>query len=211
MAEYSNYGSTRFKFDRRRDIVWKEITRYLSPELNNKNLLVELGSGYCNWINNVRAHKRIAIDKYLNPKSYCTHGVEPIFGDFLKIKSIADNSVDTFLASNFFEHLSKNEFKSYLEVIRKKLAPGGKIIIIQPNYYYAYRNYFDDFTHESVWSHESLKDFILANNFKILRLEKKFLPFSMKSKFPANKFLIRFYLHSFFKPLAGQMLLIAGK
>lgn len=208
MEDYSNYTSTRFKFDKKRDTVWKEIVRYLSFYLNDKNLVVELGSGYCNWINNVESNKRIAIDKYLNPKDYCKIGVQPIFGDFDKLNKLKDQSVDVFLASNLFEHLTKEEFKNCLRIIKRKLIPGGKLIIIQPNYYYAYRSYFDDFTHKTIWSHRSLKDFLIANNFKIIRIEKKFLPFSMNSNLPVNKFLIRLYLNSFIKPLSGQMLFI---
>ena len=51
---------------------------------------------------------------------------------------------------------------------RRKLSPNGSLTILQPNYRYAYREYFDDFTHVSIYSHVSLCDFLMANGFEIV-------------------------------------------
>jgi len=206
-----DYQNTRFKFDSKRKIVWQEIARYLRKWINPQGTAVELGSGYCDFINSIRADKKIAVDKNINPHRFCNPSIEAIFGDFRKISRIKDNSVDTFLASNFFEHLDKKEIKSCMKLIKKKLKTGGRIIIIQPNFKYAYKIYFDDYTHETIWTDESLKDFINSVGFKVIKVMPKFLPATMKSGLPKWRFLVRMYLNSLIKPFAGQMLIIARK
>jgi hypothetical protein len=55
------------------------------------------------------------------------------------------------------------DFAATLAALRRKLSPGGTLNILQPNYRYAYREYFDDNTHVAVYSHISLADFLAAN------------------------------------------------
>lgn len=207
---YKNYANTRFKFDRHRKEVWQEIARHLG-RWTNGNFVVELGSGYCDFINSVKARRKIAVDKFINPGKFCDESVEPIFGDFKKIKRLESNSVDVFLASNFFEHLELKEVKQCLNLIKEKLRAGGRLVIIQPNYKYSYKNYFDDYTHLTVWSDESLKDFINASGLRVIKMKSKFLPLTMRSRLPKSRLLVRLYLNLPIKPFAGQMLIIARK
>jgi hypothetical protein len=95
-------------------------------------------------------------------------------------------------------------------MLRRKLASGGTLNILQPNYRYAYREYFDDYTHVSVFSHISLTDFLRANGFDVLEISPRFLPLTVKSRLPVSPWLIRAYLASPIKPLAKQMLIRAG-
>lgn len=208
---YKDYQNTRFKFDPKRKIVWQEIARYLKRWINPRGFVIELGSGYCDFINIIRAEKKMAVDKYIDPSKFCDPNVEAVFDDFTKISKVKDNSVDTFLASNFFEHLDKEKVAECLELIKKKLNNGGKLIIIQPNYKFSFKCYFDDYTHKTIWSHESLKDFINSIGLKVIKVEPRFLPLTIKSRLPKWRFLVRMYLNSPIKPLAGQMLIIAKK
>jgi hypothetical protein len=86
----------------------------------------------------------------------------------------------------------------------------GRLVILQPNYYYCYRHHFDDYTHVTVYSHESLCDALRADGYEILECVPRFLPLSIKSRLPINPVLIRLYLASPWKPLAGQMLSCAN-
>ena len=122
-----------------------------------------------------------------------------------------ENTFDIVFSSNLFEHLREEELDSLIQKISKILKIKGKLIIIQPNYYYAYKEYWDDFTHRKAFSHVSLSDFLVSKGFKINRLEKKFLPYSFKSIFPKSYFLTKLYLLSFWHPFAKQMLIIAEK
>lgn len=210
-SNYKNYTKTRFVFDRNRKAVWKEIAGYLG-RWTRAGTVVELGSGYCDFINSVRAEKKIAVDKHINPKEYCSKEVTPIFGGYEKIaKILPDGSVDMFLMSNFLEHLEFEEASKCLELVYRKLKKSGRVIIIQPNYRHSSKNYFDDYTHRVAWSDTGLKEFLKAKKFRIIRIEPKFMPFSMKSKLPKNKLLVRMYLRLPIRLFAGQMLIIGEK
>ena len=122
---------------------------------------------------------------------------------------IEDGTIDFAFASNLFEHLTQSQLAAVLISLRKKLAPGGTLTILQPNYRYAFREYFDDYTHVAVWSHVALADFLVANGYEIVELHPRFLPLSIKSKLPVWPFLIQAYLALPLKPLGKQMLLVA--
>jgi SAM-dependent methyltransferase len=211
--DYHNYSKIRFKQNKSRDIVWQEIAKYLQKKfIPAISIILDLGSGYCDFINNIRAKKKYALDKFINPEKFASNETIPIFGDFnLADKIIEDCSLDIILASNFFEHLDEAELERYIKMILSKLKNGGKLIIIQPNYFLCYKNYFDDYTHIKAWSHISLPDFLKSRGFYIDLTKPRFLPFSIKSNLPKYKLLIRAYLNSPIKPFAGQMLVIARK
>ena len=96
-----------------------------------------------------------------------------------------------------------------LKALKGKLTSDGVLTILQPNYAYAYREYFDDYTHISVWSHISLADFLGANGFEIAEQHPRFLPLTIKSRLPVSPILIRAYLMSPIKPMGKQMLFVA--
>ncbi len=207
---YKNYTKIRFSEDKNREIVWKEIVKYIQKYIKKDYNILDLGSGYCNFINLVVANKKYALDKYINPKNYVSKGIIPLFGNFsLMNKKIDNDSLDVVFTSNFFEHLNENEFQKYIKAIKDKLKKEGILIIIQPNYRLCYKNYFDDYTHLTIWSDKSIKDYLKKEGFYIIKSKPKFLPFSLKSKLPKIRPLIWLYLRFPIKPLAKQMLIIA--
>ncbi len=209
---YESYEKTRFNFSRHRKIVWEEIARYLQKDIPQNSIILDLGSGYCDFINSISGAKKYALDKYIDPEDYALEKVIKLFGDVrLMNKKIKNESLDVVFASNFLEHLNEKNLEEYMTAIQKKLKKNGLFIIIQPNYRFCYKNYFDDYTHVREWSDISLKDYLKTMGFSILKCEAKFLPFSMKSKFPKNRVLVRMYLRSPVRPFAGQMLVIAKK
>jgi hypothetical protein len=117
--------------------------------------------------------------------------------------------VDFAFASNLFEHLSQPALAEVLRGLRQKLSPRGSLTIVQPNYRYAYKEYFDDYTHVAVYSHIGLADFLTANGYEVLEVVPKFMPLTVKSRMPVSPWLIAAYLASPIKPLGKQMLLRA--
>ncbi len=93
-----------------------------------------------------------------------------------------------------------------LRQLRQKLKPGGTLNLLQPNYRFAYREYFDDYTHVTVYSDRSLCDFLAANGFEVLACRPRFLPLTVKSRLPVSALLIRLYILSPWKILGKQML-----
>jgi ubiquinone/menaquinone biosynthesis C-methylase UbiE len=207
----SSYYDARFKFDPKRRVVWNEIVAYLSNHIPSKGTVVDLGAGYCDFINAVNAKRRIAIDISDESAHYCHPEVEFLRSSVLDLSVLSDSSIDVVHASNLLEHFNDDDLEKLIAEIYRILSPSGKLILLQPNYRLAYKYYFDDYTHKKVWTHVSLRDFLTANKFKAVKDYTKFLPFSMKSSgsLPVFPFVIRAYLHSPWKPFAGQMLLVS--
>jgi hypothetical protein len=90
------------------------------------------------------------------------------------------------------------------------LSPGGTLNILQPNYRLCSNEYFDDYTHVSIYSDRSLCDFLRAHGLRVLECQARFLPLTIKSRLPVSPALIRAYLASPVKPLAKQMFVRAA-
>jgi SAM-dependent methyltransferase len=204
------YFQTRFTEDPRREILWRTLVRhYFQSQIPEEGCVLELGAGYGNFINNVRARRRIAQDQWPEFPQHLEPAVEPHVGPIDELSFLDDNSIDFVFASNLFEHVSQGEFATVLKQLRQKLKPDGTITLLQPNYRYAFREYFDDYTHKTVYSHLSLCDFLQANSYEVITCKPRFLPLTLKSRLKVSPSLIRLYLLSPVKPLGKQMLVRA--
>jgi SAM-dependent methyltransferase len=204
------YHETRFAYDQRRETLWKTLCQaYFSKFIQPDFHVLELGAGYAHFINNIQCADRTAIDQWPLLVKYVHPGVVAKICSATELDFLPDSSVDFAFASNLFEHLTQEDFSTVLAMLKRKLKPDGTLNILQPNYRLAYREYFDDYTHVSVYSDISLCDFLRANGFRILASTPGFLPFSIKSRFPVSPWLIRLYLLLPWKPMAKQMLIRA--
>jgi hypothetical protein len=89
------------------------------------------------------------------------------------------------------------------------MKPEAMLNIVQPNFEYCAREYFEDYTHVSTYTAQGLCDLLVANGFRIARCVPRFLPLTLKARVPVHPLLIRLYLMSPFKPMAKQMLISA--
>ncbi|MGH8872194.1 MAG: methyltransferase domain-containing protein [Acidimicrobiia bacterium] len=204
------YFASRLSLNPRRAVLWATLCssvfqRYVPP----LGSVVELGAARGDFINNIRAGRRIAVDVWPGLTEHVAPGVEAHVRSATDLGFLDANSVDVVFASNLVEHLQKDEVRAMLKEVDRVLRSGGRLILVQPNYRTSYKRYFDDYTHVSVWSDVSLGDFLSAEGFKVERLESRFLPLTVNSRIPVHPWLIRLYLASPVKPLAGQMLVVA--
>lgn len=205
-----DYHGSRLELDTRRGGVWAALWRYFfRRRIAADACVLDLGAGYGDFINNVVARRRIAVDMWPGLADQVAKGVEAIVGPVSDLSAIADGAVDFAFASNLFEHLPQEVFVATLAEIRRTLAPGGTLTILQPNYRYAYREYFDDYTHVAVYSHISLVDLLRAHGWEIVEVRPRFLPLTVKSRLPTWSFLVGAYLWSPVKPMGKQMLVVA--
>lgn len=207
-SKEKNYYKTRFKFDPGRQKVWRAITEYLQQFIGDNKIILDLGSGYGDFINLVDAKNKYAVD--INPasKEYLDKKVTFINGMSDSLNQLKKDSLDVVFASNLLEHLDREQFDSTMKEISRCVKKGGIFIAIQPNYRYAYKSYFDDYTHKAIFTSVSLVDAVDEYGFKPVKVAAKFLPLTLKSRLPKSYLLTKSYLYSPVKPMAGQMLVI---
>ena len=204
------YFETRFSHDARREVLWRTLYRlHFSRLISESDSVLDLGAGYGHFINNVAAKRRIALDAWDGFVDYLRPGIESRIGNVADLSFLAPASVNFAFASNLFEHISQEDLASVLYQLRTVLAENGTVNILQPNYYYAYREYFDDYTHRTVYSHTSMCDFLEAHGYRVIECRPRFLPLTVKSRLPVSPLLIQLYLSLPWKPMGKQMFLRA--
>src|SRR5581483_7268234 len=125
---------------------------------------------------------------------------------------LSPKSLDVTFASNFFEHVDDDAFVKILNEIAPVTKPGGRLIIMQPNFRFAYKNYLEDYTHVRIYTDEGLVGRLESLGWKIEKVVPGYVPFSMAStgKISVPRWLIRLYLSLPWHPLGKQMLVIAS-
>jgi SAM-dependent methyltransferase len=209
----TGYHTAHLPEDPARAVVWKVVADHLANWVPPDARVLEIGAGYCEWINHVAAARRVAVDIWPDVARYAGPGVETRVLDVSRdLPTLGTAVFDVVLASNILEHFEPGVAASVVDDIGRVLDAGGRLVIIQPNFRYAARHYFDDYTHRSVFTDVSLPNMLRAHGFAIDRVEPRFLPYSMRgTKLPIRPWIVRAYLRSPFKPMAGQMLVIARR
>jgi SAM-dependent methyltransferase len=204
------YFETRLPQDPRRTALWQTLyddyfKRFIPPTAT----VLDLGCGYGDFINVVVAKRRIAVDRWPGASRFLDPAVEHHLRSVTDLSFLADESIDVAFASNLFEHLSRDEGASLLDQLSAKLVAGGTLLLVQPNYRFAYREYFDDYTHVTAYSHVSMCDLLTAHGYTIDECVPRFMPLTIKSRLPVSPWLIRLYLRLPIKISAKQMMIRA--
>jgi cyclopropane fatty-acyl-phospholipid synthase-like methyltransferase len=196
-----------------RRIAWQAIARHLQSWIPAQAAVLEIGAGYCDWVNSVKAARRVAIDIWPELPRHTAPGVEPLVLDIARdLGTLTAGSFDTVLASNVFEHFAPDVVPTVVADVARVLKPGGRLLIVQPNFRLAWRAYFDDYTHRSIFTDVSLPALLRAQGLSIDLVQPRFMPYSMRhSRLPITSWLVTLYLKSPLKPMAGQMLVVAAK
>lgn len=196
-----------------RNVVWEALARYLERRyIPRDSAVLDLGAGYCAFINQVRAREKYAVDRNQVVLEHAAPGVRALVQNCTDLSQLPREHFDIVFASNLLEHLTLAEAGITLDQARGVLKPGGRLLLLQPNFAYAFRQYFDDITHKQIFTHIGLADFLKLHDFRIFDIQPRFLPYSMRNtRLPSSGWLVTLYLHSPFKPLAGQMLVVGEK
>lgn len=207
------YFATRLAPDPARTAVWRTVTGYLQRWVPPDAAVLDLAAGYADFSANVQARRRVALD--LNPAlpTMVPAGVEAVVGDATDLSRFADGEFDAVFSSNFLEHLDHEGVDRCLAEIRRVLRPGGRLILVQPNFRLNPGAYFDDYTHRTIWTDNSLGDLLVARGFALVHVEGRFLPLTLKSRLSFGHRLAPLYLRipAGLRPLAGQMLHVAER
>lgn len=203
------YFETRLSHDASRAKVWRHVCDYLSRWVGADDAVLELGAGWCDFSNHIAAGRVVAMDLDATVKRAAAAHVEAVVGDSTDLSPFADQSFDVVFASNLLEHLERADSQRLLGEAARVLRPGGRLILMQPNFRLNPGRYFDDYTHVAIFTDQSLTDYLVAEGWQIEKVMPRFLPLTLKSRGSGLTFLVPWYLRSPVKPLAGQMLVVA--
>ena len=174
--------------------------RYVRPD----DHLLDLGAGFCEFINHIRCARKYAVDDNPQIAALAAADVEAHVGRADRLDWLAGQSVDVVFVSNFFEHLPDSAaLLAVLGEVRRVLRPSGRLLILQPNIRYAYREYWDFLDHHLALSHVSMVEALALADFRATEVRPRFLPFSTKSALPQWPILVKLYLRL---PLAQRLL-----
>ena len=176
--------------------------------------VLDIACGYGEFINAVRCGKRIAVDINPDAKKFLRPDVTFLNQSSLAMDGVPDGSVDVAWESNFFEHLaSKDEVRQAVVEVHRKLRPGGRFIMLQPNIRYVGGAYWDFWDHLVPITERSLAELLTNCGFRIHTLIPRFLPYTTRSRIPQHPALVRLYLKvpAAWNVLGKQFLIVAEK
>lgn len=187
-----------------RQRVWQVLVRYFQQWIGPEDTVLDLGAGYCEFINNVRAKQRYALDLNPTTKTAAHPDVSVISHDVTLPWPMADRSVNVVFSSNFLEHLpDKPAVLHCLREAHRVLVPDGKIILLGPNIRFCSEVYWDFFDHYVPLSDRSIVEALELAQFDVVKVVDRFLPFTMRSSLPTHPVLVWLYLQL---PIAWKIL-----
>jgi SAM-dependent methyltransferase len=195
--------------------VWRVLVKDFFQEFfGNESRVLDIGCGFCHFLNNLTAKEKVGVDANPLAREYASKDVQVYNTDDLSLKMLPDNYFDRVFISNFLEHLDNSkEILSLLNRVRQLLMPGGRVIILQPNFRLTGAAYFDFIDHKTILTERSLEEALKITGLQLEKEIVRFLPYTTKSNIPQSPFLVRLYLR--FRPawliMGKQSLFIASK
>lgn len=199
----------------KRNGVWRVLCRdFFNPMIGSDKDVLDMACGYGEFINNVVARNKSAVDMNPDAPKYLKSEVKFFQTPATQMPSVADATNDVVFTSNFLEHLhTKEDCNKVFGEVKRVLRPGGRFIILGPNIRYAYKEYWDFYDHYLPLSHLSLEEGLKQSGFNVIRNIPRFLPYTMKSRLPSGDALISLYLKMPFawRLFGKQFLVVAQK
>ena len=200
----------------RRAEVWRVLcSDWFDRYIPSGGKVLEVAAGYCEFINNVAAGERVAVD--LNPETrrYAAPGVtvHEIAAERLG-EVVPAGHFDAAFMSNFLEHCrTREQVLAVLDAVRGALRPGGRVMILGPNFRACTAEYFDYFDHHLALTEKSVAEALELSGFEVEVEQARTLPFSFRSRFPSSPGIVRLYLKMpwVWRFFGAQFFLVARK
>lgn len=173
------------------DILCHDFFQRYVPK---NSTVLEVAAGYCEFINNIKAERKIAVDINPHTKEYANKEVEVVITTSTDLSMLPESSIDIVFCSNFFEHLTKPDIVTTIQQIWRVLKKGGQFLILQPNIRYCSRQYWMFFDHITPLDEHSLAEALETNKFEVKHTIVRFMPFTVKGRLPKSLFLVKAYL-----------------
>ena len=190
------------------------VTHWFQRYVPADGTVLDLGAGTCEFVNEIAAARRIAVDLNPDTGAHAAPGVEVMITNSEDLSGVTDGSVDVVFTSNFFEHLpTKVALLNTLAECRRVLVPSGRLIVLMPNIRYLAGRYWDYFDHHLPLTHFSLVEALELSGFEAEEVIPRFLPYTVKGgRLPVRGWLIRGYLR--IRPawrVLGRQMLVVGR
>lgn len=211
------YYQNRFSKEenRKKKKIWQILCREVFRQyIKKSDTVIDIGAGYCEFINTISAKRKIAIDLNPDTQKKAGRGIEVLLVPATKLPNNYSNKADVAFMSNFLEHLSsREEILISLKEVYRVLKRNGRLLIMQPNIDLVKERYWDFFDHKIPLNTASISEALVNAGFTVEKVIKRFLPYTTKQPLPQNSFFVSLYLHipPQIRPFAGQSLFIAKK
>jgi SAM-dependent methyltransferase len=194
--------------------IWRVLCdHFFSRYVRSDDTVIDVGAGYCEFINNIRCRRRIAIDLNPDVRKFASKDVEVRNESCTNMASLPESTVDVVFMSNFLEHLpDKTTVYATLAETRRVLRPSGRLLILQPNIRFLAGEYWDFFDHHTPLTERSLCEALINLDMKPEVVIPRFLPYTTKSRLPKAPFLVRLYLlMPFVWPIVGKQAFVVAQ
>lgn len=195
--------------------VWEVLYRRVFGRwIRAEDTVVDLGAGFCEFINAASARRRIAVDLNADTRNFAAPGVEVQSASASDLGFLSSGSVDVVFSSNFLEHLaSKEEVSRVMREVQRVLKADGTLILLGPNVRLIPGVYWDFFDHHVPLSDRSMCELLAITGFELVQVEPRFLPYTTRSALPQAPWLVALYLslRPFSSAILGKQFLIVAK
>jgi SAM-dependent methyltransferase len=179
-----------------RNRVWQILIagffgNYVRPDA----VVLDLGCGWCEFINNIPARTKYAMDLNADVANRVGPNTTVMIQDCSEPWNLPDDSLDVIFSSNFFEHLpTKEALSRTVGEARRCLKPDGLLICMGPNIRLVPGAYWDFWDHYIPLTEHSLVELLKIRGYRIQECIAKFVPYTMVNRRPPPLFLIKMYL-----------------
>lgn len=199
----------------RKNAIWKEICEgFLQRFIRPTDTVVDIACGYGEFLNNLQAARKIAVDLNPDARRHLQAGVEFHLRAATELGAVVRGEADVVFTSNFLEHLpDKKALDAFLEEVLAALKPGGKYIVLGPNLRYLPGEYWDFYDHHLGLTHLSLSEALQLRGFEVDLCIDRFLPYTTQGALPTHPLLVKAYLRVplAWRVLGKQFLIVARK
>jgi len=165
--------------------------------------VLDLAAGHCEFINNIRAGRKIAVDLNPDVQVRAAADVETHVLRSDQLTGIESGSVDRVFISNFFEHITREVITATLLEVRRVLRADGQLLLLQPNVRFCGKDYWQFFDHITPIDDRAMLEAFAQTGYDVVKNVPRFLPYTTKSRLPSGPSLVRLYLKV---PLAWKVL-----
>ena len=161
--------------------IWQVLAEdYFQRLIPPTAAILDLGCGYGEFINAIRAGAKFGMDLNPNSQSHLTPDITLFQQDCSQRWPLDDGNLDVVFTSNFFEHLpDKASLGRAIEEAFRCLKAGGQLIAIGPNIRFTGGRYWDFWDHYLPLTESSMCEGLAVRGFKIEECRPRFLPYTM--------------------------------